>query len=149
MLLCCCCCAQLDKRPVTRSPSSCPHSPLGGSFFLASVVQTEDGMTKGREGAGRLSQDRVGKCEQRCNWSGDLCQVTSESLARSLSRVGVHRHFVPHPSVCFLRIALSLFSQQPMMSSQLCSSSPRNPKAFRRLFSQSAHRCLQRGVFDG
>lgn len=85
--------------------------------------------------AGRLSQDRVGKCEQGCNWSSsDLCQVTSESLARSLGRARVHRRFVPHPSVCFLHVVFSLFSQQPMMSSQLCSSSPRNPEAFRRLF---------------
>lgn len=79
---------------MTRSPGSCPHGPLGGFLFFVCVcvfaVQTEDGVTRGREGsrqAGRLSQDRVGKCEQGCNWSSsDLCQVTSESLARSVAR---------------------------------------------------------------
>lgn len=54
--------------------------------------------------------------------------------SRSLGRARVHRRFVPHPSVCFLHVVFSLFSQQPMMSLQLCSSSPRNPEAFRRLF---------------
>lgn len=58
----------------------------------------------------------------------------SRSLARSLARARGHRQFVPHPSVCFLHVVFSLFSQQPMMSLQLCSSSPRNPEAFRRLF---------------
>lgn len=54
--------------------------------------------------------------------------------SRSLARSRGHRRFVPHPSVCFLHVVFSLFSQQPMMSLQLCSSSPRNPEAFRRLF---------------
>lgn len=125
---------------MTRSPGSCPHGPLGGFLFFVCVCvrgtnrRRHDKRQRGKQ-AGRLSQDRVGKCEQGCNWSSsDLCQVTSESLARSLARARVHRRFVPHPSVCFLHVVFSLFSQQPMMSLQLCSSSPRNPEAFRRLF---------------
>lgn len=72
-----------------------------------------------------------------------------QRLARSFARVEVHHQFVPHPSVCSPRTALSLSSQQPMMSSQLCSSSPRNPEAFRRLFRRVLTDVLQRGVFDG